>query len=538
MKALALAPYHLFTHEGMRFAFDCERLTFIRVDDTAYALLDRLLRGQTLAAVIASLGSEFGAAEADRVAREVTRLRQQGLLRGPVTTYDDGDYERQIARLVKMTTNKIELYLAEACNLRCRYCYVTENDAMHNGLMPWEVAKAAVDLVFRRGESMDSIQITFFGGEPLLNKPVMRRVIEYSQERGQAEGKKVMYSLTTNATLMDDEVIGWIKRHNFGLMVSMDGPPEVHDDNRVDVNGNGSFGRAAANVKRLMRRRRRVTARCTVSNRHLNLYDIVTFLEDFGFTRVGLHICQGKSYRLGPYDVGPQHRPDTERELRRMLERWLRQVKAGEELRYDPYSGTVRSVFKRERAPMLSCGVCRGCTTVGVDGNLYPCHRYVGMTHYVVGDVWTGVDETKHAHYLREYFKTKKKCETCWAVNACGGMCAWYVSHEDGYCVPPPDWRCDAIKRYIERSAWIYETVRTECPEYFEQIVREYDERRMISEGQPTVTRPDATRSRTSRELRRRRRECPVHGRHPSAGPPPEKAAEPAPVELPVAAGA
>lgn len=142
---------------------------------------------------------------------------------------------------------------------------------------------------------------------------------------------------------------------------------------------------------------------------------------------------------------------------------------------------------------MLHCGLCRGCTTVGVDGSLYPCHRYVGMANWVIGDVWSGVKREEHERCLREYFKAKEKCASCWAVNICGGMCVWYVSHEDGTCYPPPEWRCDAMRRWIEKTAWVFEKIAAECPEYVETIRSSYDEQRHQAYGIPTATRPSAT---------------------------------------------
>lgn len=492
MKSLDMSPCHVLEYRGLKFALDPETMAIVQVDDVGCACLEELIRDPSVGAAAAALERSFPSDQVEKALAEVLELRRRGLFIGPVTTYDEEDYDRQIARLLRMGTGKIELYLAEACNLRCKYCYVNSNDALDSGLMPEEVALAAVDLAFRRGRGVEQMQVTFFGGEPLLNKPVMKSVIAYSQERARKENKKMFYSLTTNATLMDDEVIGLIKRYNFGLMISIDGPPEVHDDIRCFPDGSGSFAQAAGNVKRLMRRRRQVTCRCTVSNRHLNLYDIVTFLEDFGFTRVGVSYCQGKSYELGPYDIGPQHRQVIEREMDRLFDRWMDQVRRGEPLKFDPFSGTIRSIHKgrKQRAPMLSCGVCRGCTTVGVDGSLYPCHRYVGMRNYVVGDVWSGVSDEAHERYLRAYFETKKKCASCWAVNICGGMCAWYVSHEDGTCRPPPKWRCDSLKRWLERGAWMYDKVRKECPEFLQALDEEPDENVLVSRGRPTPVRP------------------------------------------------
>lgn len=203
MKRSGVPPYHLFEHRGCYFALDPEKIVFVRLDALAYRLLQTLQSGATLGQAAATLEQDHAPADVERAVTEWLTLRSQGLMTGPVTTYDAEDYERQTARLLNMSTGNIELYLAEACNMRCKYCYVDENGALHNRLMPWEAARAAVDLVFHRAQGVPQIQITFFGGEPLMNKPVLRKVIEYSQELGKRHDKPVRYSLTTNATLMD-----------------------------------------------------------------------------------------------------------------------------------------------------------------------------------------------------------------------------------------------------------------------------------------------------------------------------------------------
>lgn len=110
------------------------------------------------------------------------------------------------------------------------------------------------------------LSLTLFGGEPLLNKPVFKSVMDYSDALAKKHGKRIHYSMTTNGTLIDDMVIHYIKKHNFGLMVSLDGPPEIHNAQCPTQDGGPSFDMAAKGIKRLMKRRKRVTVRCTVTN--------------------------------------------------------------------------------------------------------------------------------------------------------------------------------------------------------------------------------------------------------------------------------
>ncbi|MBN1872639.1 MAG: radical SAM protein [Anaerolineae bacterium] len=480
MKKLTLAPYHLFqyhdplTTDTHFYVFDIESSAVMRLDAPAYDVLALRLEGVTTETLEAHLASTYGVDTARAVHEELRWLEKRGIFQGPIMTYDADENEAYIQKLVRMSTNKIELYLAEACNLRCRYCYVNAHDALNHGLMPWEIAKQAIDLVFARAGNADSINITFFGGEPLLNKPVLKQVIAYSQELGQARGKRVGYSMTTNATLLDDEMIALIKYYNFGLMISMDGPQDVHDRMRPQANGQGSFELAARNVKRLMQSRRSVTVRCTLSNRCLDRPRIVQFLEDFGFSRVAMSRCTGTVDGLSPYDIGPEENVTLQAQDGYFIERLFEQLERGERIKYNPWANVVRHIHDMQSRRMR-CGVGRGCTTVGIDGRLYPCHRYVGMDNYVLGHVSTGIDRAVFTDYLRGYFSTKRKCETCWAINLCGGYCPWYVSGADGSFPYPEDWWCDHIRHWYEMGIWMYDTLRNTYPDYFKQLVGDED---------------------------------------------------------------
>jgi len=472
VKALKLAPYHLFQYRGNNYAFDIDSSLVMQVDSPAYDALSLRLKDVEPQTIADHLETTYGPETAQAVQDELHWLEEQGVFQAPISTYDDEENEAYIQRLIGMSTNSIELCLAEACNLRCRYCYVAENDALNNGLMPWDVARQAVDLIFQRAGTSRDINITFFGGEPLLNKPVLRQTIGYSQELGAAQGKQVHYSMTTNGTLLDDEIIGLIKRYNFGLMVSLDGPKEVHDRIRPMANGQGSFDRATAGIKLLLERRASVTVRCTLSNQCLDRPRIVDFLEEFGFSRVAMSRCTGTAGHLGPYDVGPQENAVLKEQDDTFLDRLLDQLEHGERVRFNPWAMALRHIHNKASRRMR-CGVGRGCTTVGIEGSLYPCHRYVGMERYVIGHVSTGVDQDKFASYLRGYFKTKTECESCWAINLCGGYCPWYLSGQDGSFQPPKDWWCQDVLGWLEQGIWLYDTLRSRFPAYFDRILGE-----------------------------------------------------------------
>jgi uncharacterized protein len=279
-------PYHTFDCYGEHFVYAASTGRFFRIDAPTRQFLDLCLTRPVVEAHEALLNrGMFPSDIVESVAREVNAMAQHKLFDIPNNTISPARLERELVRRYSEPWSRLELALSEGCNLACKYCYCgTGRDLPNPGLMSETVARQAITWLFAVSGRSKAVDITLFGGEPLLNKPVFRFVMEYSQRLGKEHGKKVSYTMTTNGTLLDDEIIGYIKRHNFGLMVSLDGPPEIQDTQRPTQGGRGSFVAAASGIKRLMARRRSVTVRCTMTHPVPRMLDLIRYFEDFGFT--------------------------------------------------------------------------------------------------------------------------------------------------------------------------------------------------------------------------------------------------------------
>ncbi|MEW6219430.1 MAG: radical SAM protein [Thermodesulfobacteriota bacterium] len=461
MKTLPLPPYHLFHCRGQPFAFDIRTGLVLRLDDAAFALLAAEAPDDGPAP--ASGGT--GAREARH---ELDLLRSQGILTGPIEIPDHRDDVQYVDRLLPGSINSLTLSVAQACNLRCRYCYIAANGALANGLMSEETARQAVDFLFAHS-SKDRIGITFFGGEPLLNQAVIRFVVAYSQKVAAAAGRKVGYSVTTNATLLSGELLDFMLAHRFGIMVSMDGPRDVHDRARPFADGAGSFDTAVRNVRGLLARGRSVNARCTLSNLCLNQLRIVQALEEIGFRKVTITPSWGRAREHWPFDIGPQENDYLRRQDDFFMDRLLDQLAQGRKVRFDPWAKAVRAIHTRAH-PRLPCGVGRGTLTAGVDGSLYPCHRYVGEERYRIGDVRQGLDRSRLAAYFKTYFQSRDRCDTCWAVKLCQRVCPWHVTQADGQGHSPSDWLCASLRTWYEQGMWLYDVIRRRYPWYLAEV--------------------------------------------------------------------
>lgn len=454
-------PYHAFECLGERFVYDTSTCRFYSIDELTHLFLDLCCTCSIDEAKRIFLDrDDFSSEAVESVANEVAIMAGHGLFDVPDYSISADRMELELRQRYATTWNKLELALAETCNLACKYCYCgTCRDMPNQGLMSETVARQAITWLFAMSGRSEQVSITFFGGEPLLNKPVFRFAIEYSQRLAKLHGKKVFYSMTTNGTLMDDEVIGYIKRYNFGLMVSLDGPPEIHNAQCPTRDGRGSFDMVAAGIKKLMARRRSVTVRCTMTHPVPRMLDLIRFFEDFGFTRIVLGRAVNP-VNPSPLDFTEEDFTECTRQERGELITWmLEQLAAGKTPKYFPYSQFINEQEKGAHTPKVSpfkCGACRGTTTVGADGTLYPCHRFVGMQAWRIGNVANGPDYEKCKQFWRDYRASiAHGCESCWLWAQCHGPCPWEIAGADGR-FHQPHRHCNQVKIYTENSAYVY----------------------------------------------------------------------------------
>ena len=124
------------------------------------------------------------------------------------------------------------LFLTQSCNLNCVYCYGNKGRYGGGGRLDQKTAFQAVDWLIDQAGETTNLHIGFFGGEPFLNFPIMKKVVSYAVQRAQAVGKTIEFNTTTNATLLGDEQIAFIKQHKINVMVSFDGTKELQDAQR------------------------------------------------------------------------------------------------------------------------------------------------------------------------------------------------------------------------------------------------------------------------------------------------------------------
>jgi uncharacterized protein len=245
----------LFRTNSGYYLYDTGTSKVLRCKFHVYELLN-LLFSEEISTAISSFKAEHGEKIFEDVSADIIKaIDTEGILSSMgATRFGSGDHYANIEELVKSSLGMITLEITENCNLRCGYCIYNsynENAREHSKTeMCIEVALKGIDYLKKNSHKKDRVAITFYGGEPLLRFKFIQRCVEYA--RSTIKEKKIDYSITTNGTLLTPEIARFFRKHNFSVVVSIDGPKEIHDSFRKDTKGKGSFQKAIQGLKTLI----------------------------------------------------------------------------------------------------------------------------------------------------------------------------------------------------------------------------------------------------------------------------------------------
>jgi uncharacterized protein len=338
----------------------------------------------------------------------------------------------------------IALFLTQTCNMRCLYCYGQGGEYGQPGVMTGETAHAAVDWLMVNSLDAEQVHIGFFGGEPLLNFPVLQQVVAYAKAQAAAHGKRITFGITTNASLLTDRIIAYLKAENINPLISFDGPPEIQNRQRPFKTGRGSYRQVQARIRKLRQAFPQLIARATVYG-DADPAAIRQGLAAAGFT---IHLLE----RASPVILaggGTRHSADNEDPAAaRMLEDQRAQVAAmfaaiearTLDLQPPPVVLSLLAGLVKGHQRHVVCGVGRDIAGVSIQGDLYPCHRFVGQEARRLGhlhDYQAGSINDYH----RAVVDNLPVCRGCWARYLCGGGCFYnHQAHTGDMHRPDPDY--------------------------------------------------------------------------------------------------
>ena len=365
------------------------------------------------------------------------------------------------------------LQVTQACNLTCSYCpYAYKGDKVSrshsNKMMSWEVAKQAIDFYYAHSRDMNEVCITFYGGEPFLNFPVIRQAAEYAQEL--FLGKGLLFRVTTNGTFLSDEVIEFLVQNEFDVTFSIDGPASVHDVNRKQANGKGSFDLAFGNMKKLVNAYGdayiKHVSMNTVINPEGDPSEVFTLFDDSFFKEheIDLNINIADDDMLNTSFV-------SSKEFRRFYslhgtgqlfnllglisDRSLNKMDKTSVLNYqrkiEEYHG-LKSDLPDEAAPSGPCMPGKRRLFVDTDGNFYPCERVNEQSEILrIGSVSEGFDERKVSTIMNICELSPEECRDCFAFRHCT-ICVKSAEYNGELSAEVRRKSCERVRATMERE--------------------------------------------------------------------------------------
>jgi uncharacterized protein len=318
----------------------------------------------------------------------------------------------------------LSLAIAQKCNLGCTYCYAQQGEfggAAKN--MELVEALRAVDFLVANAEPGARLNLAFLGGEPLVNRKVLRAATGHALELAGGRDAKITFSITTNGTLLTEDDGRFFEAHGFAVTVSLDGPREVHDAQRPFKGGAGSYDAVMKRVAPLlkMQRNMQVSARVTVTPRNLSLRRTLDSFIAAGFHSVGF-----SPMLSSPAAAGEMQSGDLELMLGEMIDCGREYERASRGGRRYPFANMVnamREIHRGTHRP-YPCGAGAGYLGVSAEGELAACHRFVGDEEGAMGSLDDGVDISRQADWLAtRHVHRQEPCRSCWARYLCGGGC-------------------------------------------------------------------------------------------------------------------
>ena len=369
-------------------------------------------------------------------------------------TFEDmaGTFKERSGNVIKALC----LHVAHTCNLNCSYCFASQGKYHgERAVMSFEVGKQALDFLMDNSGTRRNLEVDFFGGEPLMNWDVVKQLVEYARNVEKERGKNFRFTLTTNGMLIDDDVIDFANREMSNVVLSLDGRKEIHDRERVDYAGNGSYDRIVPKFQKLVESRggKDYYMRGTFTHANPDFTKDVFHMTDLGFKELSMEPVV--SAPDDPAALTPEDLEIVKEQYEILAKEMIKRNKEGNGFTFYHYMIDLTAgpcIYKR----ISGCGSGTEYMAVTPWGDLYPCHQFVGEEEYKLGDIWNGVTNND----LREEFRScnayaRPECKDCWAKLYCSGGCAANAYHATGSIRGVYEPGCELFRKRIECAIMI-----------------------------------------------------------------------------------
>jgi uncharacterized protein len=444
---------HKFSLNGINIALDVNSGAVHVLDNEAYDILD-YYKDKNIDEISDILKDKYSNEKIVEAYNEMKTLEKEGLL----YSIDEYEYHPSFVNR-KPVVKALCLHMAHDCNLKCKYCFASQGDfGGERKLMSYEVGKKSLDYLLENSGNRKNLEVDFFGGEPLMNWEVVKKLVEYGNEKAKEKGKLFRFTITTNGLLLDDEKIEYINEHMHNVVLSLDGRKEINDEMRPTLNNKGSYDIIVPKFKKLIDSRDKnkyYYVRGTFTRDNLDFSKDVLHFADLGFDLTSVEPVVDSDDN--PYALKEEDIPKIFKEYEKLAVEYANRKIKGDNFTFFHYMIDLNQgpcVIKR----LTGCGA--GCEYMAVtpEGDLYPCHQFVGNEDVKLGSI---LDEKliipidKQLKFQNAHVYAKEECRNCWAKFYCSGGCHANAHNFNNDILKPYELGCQMQRKRTECAIMI-----------------------------------------------------------------------------------
>ena len=346
------------------------------------------------------------------------------------------------------------LHVAHDCNMRCAYCFAdTGGFEGERSMLSYDTGKAAFDFLVKSSGNRRNLEVDFFGGEPLMNFDVVKKLVDYGRSIEKEHDKNFRFTITTNGLLLDEAKTKYINETMDNVILSIDGRPEVNDRMRKTPVGTGTYDLIIDKYKNFVKNREGLYyVRGTYTANNKDFANDVKHLVDLGFRNISVEPVVAESKY--DYALTMANLPELLKEYDRLSDMYLEYHKERKPFSFFHFNVDLTQgpcVFKRA----AGCGAGTEYVAITPTGDIFPCHQFVGNTDFLMGNVYEAnqgkpQDEKIFDLFNRAHIYNKPECLSCWAKYYCSGGCHANAFNENKDILAPYELGCELEKKRIE----------------------------------------------------------------------------------------
>lgn len=444
---------HKYKLNGYNIVLDVNSGAVHVVDDLAYEILDftdENMSENLSAEAIEKLSEKYEKNDILDTYSELYELYNNGQL------YTKDEYEKFASMMVNSPVKSMCLNISHDCNLRCEYCFAAKGDfGTGRELMSFDTAKKAIDFLIEKSGNRYNLEVDFFGGEPLMNFDVVKKTVEYARSIEKEHNKNFRFTITTNGLLLTDDKIDFINREMANVVLSLDGRKEVNDKLRVSPNGSGSYDIIVPKYQKLVSERgdKDYYVRGTFTKNNLDFTKDVIKMSELGFDQLSIEPVVSDTKLK--YSIKEEDLPRVFEEYETLAKEMIKRKKSGKCFNFFHFMIDLDQgpcAIKRLRG--CSCG--NEYIAVTPNGDVYPCHQFVGNEQWRMGNVVeNSFDNEIKTKFAKTNIYTKEKCKNCWAKFFCSGGCNANSWQYEGDIARSHGISCELEKKRLECALMI-----------------------------------------------------------------------------------